>query len=201
MRATLGRRSIQCLILAVLCIMSASCATLPVGDKASKDDEGIVVFSIMPRSYTAIDENQVREVRPIFDYTMWYSSTDIYFFAKHVAPIFGAVGQFGGTIRGSTRYAETFFIRHLPAGEYSIYRVETPTGSVDTDLRFTVTANRITYIGSLQMAFLSKPGLVSLQDPEIYIRVNDDMNDAIMLGNNANSDLGHEVTKNLIKIN
>ena len=67
MRATLGRRSFQCLILAVLCIMSASCATLPVGDKASKDDEGIVVFSIMPRSYTAIDENQVREVRPIFD--------------------------------------------------------------------------------------------------------------------------------------
>src|SRR2546425_963141 len=205
MQPTFSRCAIQFLNLVFACIVCASCATTPrdeavLGDTVLKENEGIIVFSIITNSYNSDDEKLAGEAVPNRNYVLNYSpATNLT--VRQIVPIFGTFGSSSGSMGGNMREPEKFVVRRLPAGEYSIFKFHISLGSIsgssNIDLRFTITPNKVTYLGKVQIDWYAKR--VVFGRP-LSIKVSDDLNNATKIFKERNPGLGYEITTNLIRI-
>jgi len=190
--------------LAIACIVCASCATAPrdeaaLGDTVLRENEGIIIFSIVTNSYNSFDEKLAGDAVPNRDYVLDYSpATGLA--VRQIVPIFGTFGSSSGSIGGNMREPEKFVVKRLLAGEYSIFKFHMSLGSIagssNTDLRFTVTPNKVTYLGKVQIDWYAKQ--VAFGRP-LSIVVSDDLNNAVKIFKERNPGLGYEITTNLIR--
>jgi len=181
----------------------ASCATTPrdeaaLGDTVLKENEGIIIFSIVTNSYDSFDEKLAGAAVPNRDYVLDYSpATNLT--VRQIVPIFGTFGSSSGSVGGNMREPEKFVVRRLPAGEYSIFKFHISLGSIsgssNTDLRFTITPNKVTYLGRVQIDWHAKRTF----GRPLSISVSDDLNNAIKIFKEHNPGLGYEITTNLIR--
>lgn len=202
---TRGATLKQLAVAAVMSVFFGGCAAvLPpdqgVVDSAPLDqDEGVVFGILAPNSYNSKGEKLAGKATPEIGYSLFYGV------AENIA-VKRAFSGLNESIDGNTKYSETFFAMRLPAGEYSMFQLHRPfsgtTGIIITDVRFTVTPNKATYIGSLQIDFRSTRGLFG-QDrvaEKVAFRVTEDVEKATKMYRERNPSLGYEIATDLMKI-
>ena len=172
MRAELQRRAANILVSIAVGLIVASCATSPAGRaidaSALNDNEGIIFFSVVTRTYASNGDLLTGKATPQISYTLSYSQATS-LGAKQVAPIFGMVGKSGGSVGGSTQEPEILIARRLPTGEYSMFKLLMSVGAIsatsNTNIRFSVLPNKATYLGTLHIDFYAKKGLFGEERP------------------------------------
>ena len=189
-------RSAKFLIAFIACIFSASCATAPRNEAAIdtttlKADEGIVIFSVAAQLCRQNGEKITGSEAPKVDYTLRYFDTSRFF------------GR-GGNIDGDTQTPETLFARRLPAGEYKMDKlyasIGTMTANTPIDVHFTVSPNKATYIGSLQLEFRERKGTSNNETQALALKVADNTANATNMFKTFNPALRCDIVTNLMRI-
>ena len=182
----------------------AACAITPpelgvVDGGALKKKEGIVFGILVPTYHNSKGEELTAEAALEIGYTLYFGT------AENIG-VKRAFSGLGDSMDGNTKYTETFFAMKLAAGQYSIFKLTRPfpgtMGAIPTDVRFTVTPNKATYIGSLQIDFRATRGLFGEErvGEKVAFKVADDLEKAVKIYKERNPNLGYEITTNLMKI-
>lgn len=176
-----------------------ACSTVPpsgqsvVSSGLSKEGEGIVFGIIVTNYFNSKGEKITGDAVPDVGYTLRLgTATNLW--AKEALNVW-----LGESIVGSTKYPETFFAKKLSAGEYSMFKLLASRGETRPDIRFTVTPNKATYIGTLQMDFQGTQDLLGERIAGVKFKVVDDPNNAIRTYKERNPNLDYEITTNLMK--
>ena len=193
-------RESRFIIPVLLFALVTACATAPPSEQGVvtsgplKDGEGIVYGTVVTNFYNSNGEK-------LFPEDGWrgyvfYFGTSTNLVVKRMYP------GLSENIYVSTKPPETFFVRRLAAGEYSMFRLSRGAGFVLTDIRFTVTPNKATYIGSLQIDFRGTRGLFGEErfGQKLAFKVIDDRDKVTKAFKERNPNLEHEVTTNLMKM-
>ena len=197
-------------IFALTLLLVAGCAAVKppeqgiVADAAQKPDEGIVFGILNATSYDSKGDKHSKETGPNISYNITFGPSSS-LLAQHFTPFYEAI-RAGRVLQGHTKFPEVFFAKRLPAGTYYIYEVSrsTPagTGSVSLGAHFTVTPNKATYIGSIQVEFHGARGLLGDERSaqRAAISVTDEFDKAAQQYKERNPHLPLELATSLMKV-
>ena len=195
------------LVFSLMLLLLAGCAAVKppeqgiVADAPQKQDEGIVFGILHASSYDSKGDKHSMEAGPGISYSIRYGTSSNFLAQRFSLPI-GA----DQVLEGHTKFPEVFFAKRLPAGDYYVYELvrSTPSGSGrgHPDARFTVTPNKATYIGSLQVEFFGGRGLLGDERSaqRVEIRVRNELDKAIQQYKERNPRLPYEITTKLMTI-
>jgi len=201
---------LRCTLFALMLLLVVGCAAVKppeqgiVADTPQKQDEGIVFGILNASSYDSKGDKHSTETGPNISYGITFGPSSSVL-AQRFTPYAAAIGA-GRVLEGQTKFPEVFFAKRLPAGTYYIYQVyrSTPagTGNVSLDAHFTVTPNKATYIGSIQVEFHGARGLLGDERSaqRASIRVTNELDKATNLYKERNPRLPYEITTNLMTI-
>lgn len=195
----IGNGFMRSLFPALACLIVASCATVQrdeasIDTSALKENEGIAFFAVSTHLFRKGDGDLTDEGTKVIAYSMSYYDTSRFFGRT-------------GSIEGDTKTPDFFVVRRLPAGEYSIHRMDASIGalsaSVPTDIRFTVAPKAITYLGTLHLEFhenRSTPGQYRTALP-MGLKVADDRDNATKFFSKRYPDFSYDILANLMQVN
>jgi hypothetical protein len=200
-----GTKRILLAIPMMVFALVAACAVPPPPEQGMVDTvplkrrEGIVFGILAPHYYNSKGEKLADKAIPDISYTLFFGTAESIAMKR-------AFSGLSESMDGNTKNPETLFAMKLPAGQYSIFKLYRPfagtTGTVLTDMRFTVAPNKATYIGSLQIEFRATRGLFGEERvaANVAFEVTDDAEKATNMYRERNPNLGYEITTNLMKI-
>lgn len=183
----------------------AACATAPPPERgvveadAMHEDEGIVFGMVLPRSYDSRGKELTGDRAPDLPYELYIGTPE----SVTLKRVFSGFTQ---RISGNAQQPQTFFAIKLPAGEYTLFKLNRPlgrtTGDVPIDVRFTVTPSKAAYIGSLQIDFRATRGLFGSETAgeKVVLKVVDEPAQAIPIYKERNPDAKPAIVTNLMKM-
>lgn len=204
MPTLLVRLTAPMLAAAVLGLLAA-CAMAPspergvVEAETLTENEGIVFGMIVPLSYDARGKPMTGSRAPDLPYALYIGTPE----SVTLKRVFSSFTQ---TISGNTQQPQTFFAMKLPVGEYTLFKLNRPlgrtTGDVPIDVRFTVTPNQASYIGSLQLEFRATRGLFGAEalGDKVTLNVVDDSAQAIKTYKERNPEAAQAIVTSLMKV-
>ncbi len=193
-------------ISALILLLVAGCASVNetgiIADAPQKEDEGIVFGILNASSYDSKGSKHSMETGPAIEYGIRFGTSSGGLGRAFDSTIYSDMFGPKRVLAGSTAYPEALFARRLPAGDYYLYTLTRGTGSAPLNARFTVTPNKATYIGSLQVEFLSMTGLFGEQRPavQVVLKVTNELDKAQQLYKERNPRLPYEIITNLMTI-
>ena len=197
----------QSTIFALMLLLIAGCAAVKppeqgiVADAPQKQDEGIAFGILNASSYDSKGDKHSMEAGPDISYSISYGTSSNSLVQRFTLPIGADL-----ILQGHTKFPEVFFAKRLPAGDYYVYELyrSTPgaSGRGHLDARFTVTPNKATYIGSLQVEFHGARGLLGDERSaqRVAMKVTNELDKATNLYKERNPRLPYEITVNLMTI-
>lgn len=201
----LPTRPVTVTLVATILALVTGCATLSapergiVDTEALHDGEGIVFGVLEPQYYNSHGTRLTGGSVPEIPYELYYGT------AENIS-IKRAFSGFTESIAGNTQEPQTFFAMKLPAGEYSMFKLYRPlgksTGAVPTDVRFTVTPDQATYVGSLQIDFRAAPGIfgTDIAAQKVALKVVDDAAQATQLYKERNPRARQAIVTSLMQV-
>jgi len=204
--ATILRSTASALVL----LLVAGCASTHeegiVADAPLKEDEGIVFGILNTSSYDSKGNKRSMDASPAITYSITFGTSSSglgqAFDSNPYSDMFGP----NRVLKGATTYPEALFARRLPAGEYYVYELYRSVGNVSgrsyPNARFTVTPNKATYIGSLQLEFLSTTGLLGEERSgvQVALKVTNEFEKAQKQYKERNPRLPYEMTTKLMTV-
>jgi hypothetical protein len=205
MFSALQIRHVAAAMLAATLVLVTACATVPAPERGIvdtgtlNDDEGIVFGMLVPQYYNAGGKHLTGGAVPELPYELYFGTAE----SLNIKRVFSG---FTESIAGNAQEPRTFFAMKLPAGEYSIFKLHRPlgrsTGVVTTDVRFTVSPDKATYVGSLQIDFRAAPGMLGAEivGKKVALKVVDDTPEATQVYKQRNPAAKQPIVTSLMKV-
>jgi len=193
------------IILPAMLLLLAACAFAPAPETGTveaetlDEDEGVVFGTVEPEYYDSKGKRLTGNAIPAIDYEIFYGTV------QNIG-VKRTFSGFADSISGTTRQPQTFFAMRLAAGDYTFFKLTRPfpgtSGTILSDVRFTVTSQKATYIGALQVEFRANRGVFGQErvGEKVVFKVSENMDDAAKLFKGRNPDAGFPVDTNLMKV-
>ncbi len=169
-------------------------------DQPLQENEGVVFGSLVIQSFNQNGQLLSPEEAPkASSPELFIAETKKIDWDKFSTYFFKAIHK-KAVIYGAVELPYMIFATRLPAGEYTIYYLQTTSKRyVYQDIRFTVTPGKITYIGSLEIDLYNHRGVGTNYLDKVQTKIVDQENKDKKSFQSQNPKLDYEIRTKLMK--